>query len=82
MPRAIRVRDMPVARATMAMPPRPTASASAAAQSRRVRSFSTGASASYFVRNVSNVHSYCVGYFALCPKGVTRWLSTYPSLAK
>ena len=52
---------MPVARATSAIPPWPTASASAAAHSRRVRSFSTGASASYFVRTVpTSIHSVSV----------------------
>jgi hypothetical protein len=45
-------REIPVARITKAIPPRPSACASAAAQHRRERSVKTGASARYLVRSV------------------------------
>ncbi len=43
--------EMPVARATSAMPPRPSARASVAAHTRRDRSVSVGANARYFARH-------------------------------
>jgi len=49
-PRVIVEYPMPVARATPAMPPRPSARASVAAHSRRARSVSAGANARYFAR--------------------------------
>jgi hypothetical protein len=49
-PRAIVDVEIPVARATKAMPPRPRARASVAAHTRRDRSVSVGAKARYFAR--------------------------------
>jgi len=49
-PRVIVDVEIPVARATSVMPPRPRARASVAAHTRRDRSVSVGASARYFAR--------------------------------
>jgi hypothetical protein len=50
-PRQIVVVEIPVARATPAMPPRPPARASVAAQMRRARSVKVGAKVRYFWRH-------------------------------
>ena len=78
MPSVMVVRDRPVAPATKLMPPCPKAIASAAAHSRRIRSFIDPRRRMYFVRIASSLvflsilssylpHSICSTYFLTAP---------------
>ena len=64
MPARIVLRDIPVARATVEIPPRESAMASLAAHCRRTRSFITGSRATNFRRIPSATKASCI--YAIC----------------
>ena len=69
MPRTIVLRGSPVTRLTAAIPPRPQATASVPAHSRRVRSFSAIFNASYFAASIRSLPMPSI--LAWCVKRVT-----------